>query len=77
MTDNKQKLAALSQCMGTEEGNNYDNHLTSGLVETFDSSLILLIDDFNPYKNLQHEMFQYCQIKQNLEKTINRYYSSV
>ena len=65
-TDNKHKLAVLSHCMGAEADNNYDNRLTSRLEETFDSLLKLLIEYFKPYKNLQYEMFQFCQIKQDL-----------
>ena len=67
----KQKLAVLSHCMEAEADNIYDNRLTWRIKETFDSSLKLLIDDFNPYKNIQYEIFQFCQIKQNLEETSN------
>ena len=77
VTDNKQKLAVLSHCMEAEADKTYDNPLTWRIKETFDSSMKLLINDFNPYKNIHYEIFQFCQIKQNLEEISNRFYSSV
>ena len=77
ITFDKQKLALLLNYIGEEPYDVYDNMLTPGTEEIFESELQLLDDHFNPCKNLEYEIFQFHQITQRQDETIHQFYIRV
>ena len=77
ITDNKQKLALFLNYVGSESYDIYDSLYVPGGADTYEQAIELFDGHFTPKVNVSYEVYQFRQMKQNVDETIQQFFIRV